>query len=292
MAAQYKLIDPFIGMPPKRPETPPDPNIARWFKDSKALFQGATAEQMIADMDESEIDAAIITASPAAATSQNPYVVGQRVEDSVFDEACRETAELCARYPGRLHGCAAIDPTGMMKAVRQVERAVRDYGFCSIWMMPALVGLPPNHACYFPVYAKCTELGIPVKINCGVPGPLRPAWTQQPIYLDEVLLAFPELTVVGTHVGHPWFLETVALLQKFPNFYMITSGFAPKYVPQELWHLANTRGTNKLLWSSDYPILPMQRCAREGRSVPLKDEAKRRYLRDNALEVFKIETAN
>ena len=42
------------------------------------------------------------------------------------------------------------------------------------------------------------------------------------------------------------------------------------------------------MWSSDYPLLPMQRCAREGWEVPLKDEVKRRYLRENTLEVFKL----
>jgi hypothetical protein len=33
----------------------------------------------------------------------------------------------------------------------------------------------------------------------------------------------------------------------------------------------------------------MQRCAKEGWEVPLKDEARRGYLRDNALRVFQFE---
>jgi uncharacterized protein len=288
MAQEYKLIDPFIGLPPKGPNPSQDPNIAKWFRNSKALMEGATVEQMVADMDASSIEAAILTAQGAPGLPVGPYSVGQRIDDEGFDAACKEVAGIVARYPGRFYGCAAIDPTGMMKAVRQLERAVHEYGFRSIWMMPALVGLPPNHACYFPIYAKCVELDVAIKINVGVPGPLRPAWVQRPLHLDEVLLAFPELTVVGAHVGHPWQVETVALLQKFPNFYMITSGWAPKHVPQELWQLANSRGARKLLWSSDYPILPMDRCAREGREVPLKDEVKRRYLRENAIEVFKL----
>ncbi len=288
MAEQYQLIDPFVGPPPKEPNKSQDPNIARWFRNSKALMEGATIEQMVADMDESQIEAAIMTATGQPELPTGPYSVGQRIDDERFDTACKEVADIIKRYPGRFYGCAAIDPTGMMKAVRQVERAFHQFGFRSIWIMPALVGLPPNHACYFPVYAKCVELGMTVKINCGVPGPLRQGALQRPLPLDEVLLAFPELTVVGAHVGHPWHLETVALLQKFPNFYMITSGFAPKHVPQEFWQFANSRGAHKILWSSDYPILPMQRCSTEGRAVPLKDEVKRRYLRDNAIEVFKM----
>jgi predicted TIM-barrel fold metal-dependent hydrolase len=176
-----------------------------------------------------------------------------------------------------------------MGAVRRLEKAVREYGFSGAYIMPSMIGLPPNHACYFPVYAKCVELGLPIKINVGVPGPLRPAALQHPMLLDEVLLAFPELTVVGVHLGHPWQREVVALLQKYPNFYLATSAWSPKYVPQEIWDFANTsRGINKVMWATDYPLLSVERCVREGWEVPLKDEAKRRYLRDNALEVFKF----
>ena len=53
-------------------------------------------------------------------------------------------------------------------------------------MMPAHIGLPANHRVYYPIYAKCVELGVPVKINCGVPGPLRFAHLQRTINLDEV----------------------------------------------------------------------------------------------------------
>ena len=291
MAQEYQLIDPFVSLPepPQGEHRQLDPNIARWFRHSKALLAGATIDDMIADMDEAGIETAILTADGVPrGLHKSPYTVGQNVDDESFDAVCQKIAAVRARYPGRFHGCIGIDPTGVMRAVRQLERAVRDYSFGSCWMMPALVGLPPNHATYFPVYAKCVELGIPVKINVGIPGPLRPGWVQQPLYLDEVLLAFPELIVVGTHVGHPWYLETVALLQKHTNFYLITCGWAPSYIPREIWHFANTRGPHKVMWSSDYPLLPMQRCAREGWEVPLKDEVKRRYLRENTLEVFKL----
>jgi predicted TIM-barrel fold metal-dependent hydrolase len=176
-----------------------------------------------------------------------------------------------------------------MTAVRQVERAVRDYGFNHIWMMPVLAGLPANHPTWYPIYAKCVELGIPVKVNVGVPGPLRFGLLQQTMNMDEICIAFPELTVVGCHVGHPWHLETVALLQKHANFYLVTSGFAPKHVPKEIYDVVNRRVPHKLMWSSDYPILPVQRCAREGWEVPLKDEVKRRYLRENTIEVFRLD---
>jgi uncharacterized protein len=283
MARDYKLIDP-VAYPPNM-KLPKDPLVSNVF--GSTTFEGETVEQMVAKMDECSIEASIITVSTPPGPF-HPYRVGQKIDDAAFDTACKNVADMMARYPGRLFGCIAIDPTGMMKSVRQLERAVRDYGFSVCFILPARVGLPPNHACYFPIYAKCVELGIPIRMNVGLAIFQGVGWVQQPIHLDEVLLAFPELTVVGAHVGAPWHLECIALLQKHTNFYLLTSGWVPKRVPQELWPFANTRGANKLMWASDYPLLPMDRCAREGWEVPLKEEVKRRYLRENAIEVFKL----
>jgi len=80
----------------------------------------------------------------------------------------------------------------------------------------------------------------------------------------------------------------VAMLQKHSNFRLITAGFAPKHVPEEIWRVANTRAQNKVMWSSDFPVLPMDRCAREGWEAPLREHVQRMYLRDNALETFKM----
>jgi predicted TIM-barrel fold metal-dependent hydrolase len=177
-----------------------------------------------------------------------------------------------------------------MKATRRLERAVKDFGAIAVHLMPATTGLPANHQSYYPVYAKAAELGVPVKINTGFPGPsTKMGELQRTENLDEICVAFPELTVCATHVGHPWHLATVAMLQKHANFRLITAGFAPKHVPEEIWRAANTSAGHKVMWSSDFPVLPMDRTANEGWDVPLKEEVRRKYLRDNALETFKFD---
>jgi hypothetical protein len=291
MTAPYQLVDAFLQMPQmsrRAEEQKMDPNIAKWFKPGDAVKHGFTIDDLIRDMDAAEVEKGVMTAAALKLTS-SPYNVGQNIPDETYEKLCTRVVEMRKKYPGRFHACLGVDPTGMMRTVRWVERAVKEFGFRSIWIMPSLVGLPPNHACYFPVYAKCVELGIPVKTNIGVPGPLRPAMPQQPMALDEVLLAFPELVVVGAHLGHPWQAEVIAMLQKHRNFYLITSAWAPKHIPAELWQLANKRGPDKLMWASDHPLLSLERCAREGWEVPLTDAAKRGYLRDNVMKVFKFD---
>ncbi len=293
MAGEYRLVDAMTGMPsPPRPQTQArklDPNIARWFKASSAMTQGATLEDMVAAMDAGDVEFAHVTAAIMGRVSGPAYGVGQDIPDPLFEALCQRAAELMRRYPGRFKASVGLDPGSVRGAVRRLERAVNEYGFTGAYIMPSMVGLPPNHASYFPIYAKCVELGLSIKINVGVPGPMRPTSMQVPMLLDEVLLAFPELTVIGVHLGHPWIGEVIALLQKYPNFYLATSAWAPRHVPREIWDFANTsRGINKVMWATDYPLLSVQRCVREGWEVPLKEDARRRYLRDNALELFKF----
>jgi predicted TIM-barrel fold metal-dependent hydrolase len=123
-----------------------------------------------------------------------------------------------------------------------------------------------------------------------MPGPSHRASLQQPIHLDEVLLAFPELTLVGAHLGHPWIDQVIALLRKYKNFYLMTWGWSRLRIPQAIWDYANTtRGAGKVLWASDYPLLPIGRTATEGRDAPLKPENLRGYLRDNAIRTHKLQ---
>ena len=94
------------------------------------------------------------------------------------------------------------------------------------------------------------------------------------------------------HGADPWWGEAIRLLLKYPNLYMMTSAYAPKYLPQELLHFMNTRGPTKVMFATDYPFLPFDRCVREARALPLSDVVRRNYLGGNARRVFRWPTDN
>jgi uncharacterized protein len=271
------------------------PDTQRWFaRQQNLMHRGSTLPEVVAEMDRLGIESAMLSGRHGwlhpSTRPVGPFATSHGVDDEIFDTFGDELAQALAEYPGRFHGMIIIDPMGAMTAVRQVERAVKDYGCIAIQLFPAATGVPPDHPLCYPLYAKCVELGVPITVNLGVPGPRRSSAWQRPMLLEDVLLSFPELTVVGTHIGHPWHLETVALLQKHPNFYLMTSGWAPKYVPAEIWHHLNTRGKHQVMWASDYPMLPLERMVLEAEQLPLKDEVMPRYLKDNCIEVFKLNT--
>jgi predicted TIM-barrel fold metal-dependent hydrolase len=286
-------VDTFMNMPPPVGEVPQRaPTLQRWFKDSKALFEGGTIDQLVAGMDAGGVEKALVTGrhgwSLPGTKPVGPIATSHGIDDADFDRFASEMAEATQRFPGRLYGAVMIDPNGAMRSMRQLERAVKDYGFVAARMMTSLNGIPLNDPLCYPIYTKCIELGIPLTVNIGVPGPLRPARTQRPMDLDDVLLVYPELKLVGTHIGDPWHREVVALLQKHENFYLITSGWAPKYIPEEILKFMNSRGSTKVMWASDYPVLSVERTVAEALALPLKDEVRQRYMRDNALAVFNM----
>ena len=118
-----------------------------------------------------------------------------------------------------------------------------------------------------------------------------PAEPQRPLYLDEVCLFYPELKIVMAHGADPWWGEAIRLLLKYPNLYLMTSAYAPKYLPAELIQFMNTRGQHKVLFASDHPVLPFDRCLAEAGALPFREGVLEKYLRENALAVFRWDSA-
>jgi predicted TIM-barrel fold metal-dependent hydrolase len=290
--APGEYIDTYINLPrrERQSEETLDPNIRQWFlKSAPDILGGVTPDHLVRKMTDAGIERGLLNFSVSSDPGQPtvPTTAGLTLDD--FRARCEEVATICKQFSGQLFATCNIDPNYRMDAVRMVEIAVREYDFRAVRMMGALMNLAPNDPLCYPIYTKCIELGIPVVVNLGFPGPLRFAKYQRPIDLDEICVTYPELMVVATHIGHPWHLETVAMLQKHANFRLMTSGFVPKYIPAEIIHLMNTRAQHKVMFASDYAIQEFQRCVDEALQLPLRDGVLRRYMRENALEVFNME---
>jgi predicted TIM-barrel fold metal-dependent hydrolase len=105
-------------------------------------------------------------------------------------------------------------------------------------------------------------------------------------YLDEVLLDFPGLVIVGGHVGVPWMGEVLSLARKYPNFYIDTSAYKAKRLPPELIEYMHGRGRNKVLFGTNFPMITPQDCLDGLENLELDEESTRLYLRDNATRLF------
>jgi len=171
-----------------------------------------------------------------------------------------------------------------------LRRAVRKLGFRALRILPWLWGLPPDDRRYYPLYAECVELDIPFCLQVGHTGPLAPSEPGRPIpYLDHVALEFPDLRIVGGHIGFPWTAEMISLATKYPNVYIDTSAYKVLRYPKELVDYLRTHGRRKVMFGSNYPAWPAKDCLEDFASLNLDDEVAALFLFENAATVFKIE---
>jgi predicted TIM-barrel fold metal-dependent hydrolase len=202
------------------------------------------------------------------------------------------TREAIERHPGRFFGSYNCNPNRGMSEVRKIERLFKERGIKAVTAFPCGLcpQVPIDDKRWYPVYAKCVELDIPIACCVGVPGPRLPMAPQKVELIDEVCWFFPELKFVMRHGAEPWTELAVKLMLKYPNLYYSTSAFSPKYYPKAIVDYANTRGADKVMYAGYFPMgLSLERIFSELPNVPFRDEVWPKFLRENALRVFKLE---
>lgn len=199
-----------------------------------------------------------------------------------------EVADFVAQAPDRLVGIGSVDISKPMQAVREVRRCVEQLGFKGIRVLPWLWELPPTDRRFYPVYAACCEMGVPFCTQIGHTGPLMPSEVGRPVYLDQVALDFPELTIVGGHIGYPWTDEAIALVTKHENVYIDTSAYTVKRYPRALVEFMREHGRRKVLFGTNYPMIAPQKALDGLDSLELDGEARDLFLAGNAQRVFRL----
>jgi predicted TIM-barrel fold metal-dependent hydrolase len=215
-----------------------------------------------------------------------------KISRAMINVASSERARgALAAHPDRFIASFDVDPNEGMDSLRNLEAAVREHGVRSAQVFPA--GLTPqvpiNDKKMYPLYAKCIELGIPIFVNAGVPGPRVRMECQHAEHIDEVCWFFPELKFVMRHGAEPWTALACKLMLKWPNLYYCTSAFAPKHYPDDIVRFANTRGADKVMYAGYYPMgLSLERIFTELPNVGFRDHVWPKFLRDNALRLFDL----
>jgi uncharacterized protein len=193
-----------------------------------------------------------------------------------------------AQHPDRFAGLAAVNLAKPMAAVRELRRCIEDLGFKGLRVVPWLWEAPPTDRRYYPLYATCVELGVPFCTQVGHTGPMRPSETGRPIpYIDQVALDFPELVIVGGHIGYPWTEEMVAVARKHQNVFIDTSAYTAKRYPPELVRYMTSRGgRRKVMFGTNYPMISPDAALADLDMLQLDEETRALFLSGNARRVF------
>jgi predicted TIM-barrel fold metal-dependent hydrolase len=236
-------------------------------------------EQTIASMDAADVGFGLLSAW--SAPRQPPPISNEDV------------ARWVAEYPSRLAGVAAVDLDRPMEAVRELRRCVTELGFKGLRVVPWLWEAPPTDRRYYPLYTACVELGVPFFTQVGHTGPLRPSETGRPIpYIDQVALDFPELVIIGGHIGYPWTEEMIAVCRKHENVFIDTSAYVPRRYPPELVRYMNGRGgREKVLFGTNFPMLAHSQALEGVDELGLDPETRELFLHGNAERLLGLTAA-
>ncbi|WP_342619508.1 amidohydrolase family protein [Rhodoferax sp. GW822-FHT02A01] len=200
-----------------------------------------------------------------------------------------EVAAAVNAHPGYLVGVASVDINRPMEAVRELRRCVKQFGFKGLRVLPWLWGLPPDDRRYYPLYAECVELDITFCLQVGHAGPMRPSEPGRPIpYLDNVAHEFPELRIVGGHIGFPWVNEMISLMMKHSNVYVDTSAYKASRFPPELVAYMVGSGKHKVMFGTNYPMLTPAECLKDIQALGLGEDALSLFHAGNARRAFKL----
>jgi predicted TIM-barrel fold metal-dependent hydrolase len=264
------IVDAFVNVNLANLPRPPwlDQVADHYFKGSGDIFRNLSLAELLDTMDELGVRVAVLT--------NNCEQIDEHVLS--FVEA----------RPDRFVLSAYVNPRNGMEAVRALESFATQYPVVLMRITPFMIDLPPNDREYYPIYAKCVELGLPVSILTGMPGPGVYARWQDPKLLDDVCVFFPELAVVMAHGADPWWPDAVRLMIKNPNLFMMTSAWAPSRLPAVLIEYLNARGQDRIMYASDHPIVSMRRCVDEALQLELREGVPERYLGSNAMAILRI----
>jgi uncharacterized protein len=235
------------------------------------LSASSTLQHLLVTMDRCGVDVGVIAAGIAAEET-----------GPLLDEV--------AAHPDRLRVALTSDrPDRPVQQVKRLRALAEHPAVALVRITPLVHQYPLNDKLYYPVYTACAELGLPVSINVGIPGPRVRSACQHPTLLEDVLIDFKGLAVIGAHMGHPYEALLMQYMLKWPDLYLSNSAYLAKYMdPALISFMDSSRGKDRVLFASDHPFLPGGRAVAAARDLPLSDAAAEAFLGGTATRLLDL----
>lgn len=203
-----------------------------------------------------------------------------------------------ADHPDVFIPFAGIDPHKGAAAIDEIRRCHAEFGIRGIGELnPVRQKFFPNDESFYPIWETCQELGVVVMFHMGFAGAGagRPGGMGYKLdaaraipHLDDVAADFPELQIIHAHPGWPFHHEAIAACWHKANFWIDLSGFAPRYFPPETVRYANNLIQDRVLFGTDWPVIPIDRWLDEFEALDIKPQVRTKIMRDNAVRLLRL----
>ena len=247
---------------------------AQGYAPSKSLVE-ASWDAFLRERDQAKVDVCVV---PGRYTTPE---YGQISNENLADLARRDRKRFV---------CFAAVDTASTQAADRLEEAVRDLGLAGLALDPGFYD-PPRYAddpLFEPLYRRCIQLGVPVTITySGHAGP--DIGYADPVRIDRVAAAFPDLPIVVVHAGWPWVPQIMGVAFRRPNvylspdMYMVNMPGAGDYV-----EAANGVLRDRVFFGSSYPFLPFDEAIAYYGRLPFKPGVLADVMGGNAARLLKL----
>jgi len=230
-------------------------------------------EHLLKDMDKAGIEYGVVFAETT------PQVTGI-VSNEFVSRFCSSSE--------RLIPVASVNPNLSPDAAGELEYCVKELGMRALKLLPSYMYFYPNERRVYPLYETAARLKIPVIFHTGtsVFKRVRQRFAD-PLYLDDVAVDFPELTIIMAHSGRGlWYTTAEMLARIHENVYMEISGLPPKKLLEYFPNLEKL--SEKVIFGSDWPGCRLDELVRDIKSLPLSEKAIERILGENAAEILGV----
>ena len=277
------VVNAFTPQEVENKQTGFDANFMAQVRMPEEMRGGVKIEDYLRKMDAAGIERSLLIAVRA----------GEPAWQGSFEIPYQQIAQYCDAYPDRFSGLAGVDPTRGIQQLKELDHAVKELGFVGAHFYPHWFRMPPDSALCYPIYSRCEELGVPIMMQVGqnliYQKDVRLPSVAKPILLDQVAIDFPNLVLIGIHIGVPWTDEMIAMAWKHENVYIGIDAYAPKHLPASLKHYMNSYGSHKVMFGTDWPVIDPERAVSEIHEHALRPESLEKIMRGNAVKVFRLE---
>lgn len=233
-------------------------------------------EKIVADMEKQGVVKGVVTGRDAETTyglgSANPGIL-----------------ELMRQYPDKFTGFAGLDPHKGMDATAELTRMV-ELGMKGAAVDPYLARIPASHAKYYPIYAKCCELDVPIVITTG-PATLVDGAVMDdahPRHIDRIAADFPKLKIVISHGCYPWVSEVIMTVHRNRNVYIDLAEYEEQPFSEGYIKAANSLIGDKVLFASAAPFMDFQEQIELYKRLPFTPQTLENVMYNNAARLLGI----
>ena len=212
--------------------------------------------------------------------------LGPHPEYDVVAARWEEAEKLVAEFPGRFASTAVVHPSEGMAGVRDLRARLAEPWVVGLWIHTHSWDRRFDHPDYYPYYALCSELDVPVAMQAGTSGGLMPSECGLPVGIDRPAIYFPDTRFVLSHTGWPWVAEAVSMALKFPNVFLGTGAYPPRHWDPAVVQFLRGPGRRKVLFGSNFPTVGHRRALSQIGELGLDGETQAALLGGTARRVF------